>query len=89
MPSNRPPVQRISNRVVIRNLVIELSVYGILVTVYALLVLRWLSEPLQALFHGNLTLYAVVGLALIVAQGVLLERLTSFLLSRLGMKQVE
>ena len=85
MPSDHPPAQRFS----IRNLVIELLLYGILVTLYALLVLRWLSTQLQALFRENLTVYALAGLALIVAQGVLLERLTSFLLARLGVQHFE
>tara|TARA_B100002003_G_C13715530_1_gene358664 strand:+ start:210 stop:473 length:264 start_codon:yes stop_codon:yes gene_type:complete len=76
-------------RIAIRNLVIKLFVYGILITVYALLVLQWLSNPLQELFNSNMTMYAAASLALIIAQGVLLERLTSFLLARLGMHQHE
>ena len=70
-------------KTIIKNLVVELIVYGILVTAYALFALRWLAEPLNKLFHTNMTIYAFVGLALIVAQGALLERITSFLLVRL------
>ena len=69
-------------KTIIKNLVVELIVYGILVTAYALFALRWLAEPLNKLFHTNMTIYAFVGLALIVAQGALLERVTSFLLVR-------
>lgn len=69
-------------KTIIKNLVVELVVYGILVTAYALFALRWLAEPLNKLFHTNMTIYAFVGLALIVAQGALLERVTSFLLVR-------
>ena len=87
MTAHHQPTQH--TRIVIRNIVIELFVYGVLITVYALVVLRWLSDPLQALFNSNMTMYAVASLALIVAQGVLLERLTSFLLARLGMQQHE
>ena len=70
-------------KTIIKNLVVELVVYGILVTAYALFALRWLAEPLNKLFHTNTIIYAFVGLALIVAQGALLERVTSFLLVRL------
>ena len=69
-------------KTIIKNLVVELVVYGILVTAYALFALRWLAEPLNKLFHTNMTIYAFAGLALIVAQGALLERVTSFLLVR-------
>jgi hypothetical protein len=67
-------------RVLIRNLVIELVVYGVLVVTYSIVVLRLLSEPLARLFHSNLATYAFVALGLIVAQGALLDTITSFLL---------
>ena len=89
MPAHPPSTQRVSKHVLIRNVVIELLVYGVLVTVYAVLVVRWLAEPLQDLFHGNLTVYALVALALIVAQGVILERVTSFLVARLGLQHFD
>ncbi len=76
-------------KTIIKNLAIELLVYGILITAYALIVLRWLSEPLETLFHNNMIIYAFVGLALIVAQGALLERITSFLIVRLGLSRSE
>jgi hypothetical protein len=67
----------------IRNLVIELAVYGALVLAYSWVVLRWLSEPLRALFHSNLLVYALLSLGLIVAQGAVLDVVTAFLLSLL------
>ena len=76
-------------KTIIKNLVVELVVYGILVTAYALFALRWVAQPLNQLFHDNLVIYAFVGLALIVAQGALLERITSFLLVRLGLPHSE
>ena len=76
-------------KTIIKNLVVELIVYGILVTAYALFALRWLAEPLNKLFHTNTTIYGLVGLALIVAQGALLERVTSFLLVRLKLPTSE
>ncbi len=73
----------------IRNFVIELVVYALLVVIYFLVVLRWLGEPLVELFLENPTLYAPVGLVLILVQGVVLEAVTSFLISRLGMERLE
>ena len=73
----------------IRNFAIEVVIYGALVVVYFLLVLRFLAEPLENLFDENLVLYALVALALIVAQGALLEFVTSFLLDRLGLERLE
>jgi hypothetical protein len=67
----------------VRNLVVELIVYGILVTFYALGVLRFLADPLANLYYDNLTLYAWVALFLIVGQGMVLEMVTSFLIDRL------
>lgn len=73
----------------IRNLVVELLIYAILVTVYALGVLQFLADPLAELYNANLTTYAWVGLALIVGQGVLLEEVTSFLVDRLRLVRFE
>ena len=67
----------------IRNLAVELIVYGVLVTVYALGVLQLLADPLADLYDNHLVLYAWASLLLIVGQGVLLEGATSFLLDRL------
>ncbi len=76
-------------RRLMRNFVIELAIYGILVTVYSLVVLRLLGEPLARLFGGNLITYALISLGLIVTQGVLLDLITSFLLDRLRLGRLE
>ena len=76
-------------RIVIRNFAIEMLVYAVLVIAYFVLVLRWLAEPLSQLFQNNLVVYAFVSLGLIVAQGVLLEFVTSEFLSRLGLDRLE
>jgi hypothetical protein len=76
-------------RALIRNFVIELVLYGALVLAYSFLVLRWLSEPLRDLFHSNLLVYALLSLGLIVAQGAVLDSVTSFLLSLLPMERFE
>jgi hypothetical protein len=76
-------------RTLVRNFVIELVVYGALVLAYSLVVLRWLREPLRELFHSNLVLYALLSLGLIVAQGAVLDVVTTFLLSLLPMERLE
>lgn len=79
----------VNKKLLLRNFVIELVIYGVLVALYYVLALRLLSSPLQHLFQERLPVYAVVALLLIVAQGVLLEALTSFLLDRLGLQRFE
>lgn len=76
-------------KIVVRNFAIEVFVYAVLVIVYFFFVLRWLAEPLNQLFHNNLLVYAFASLGLIVAQGVLLEFITSGLLDRLGLDRLE
>jgi cation transporter-like permease len=76
-------MEREKTRVLLRNLAIELVVYAILVIIYSFIVLRLLNAPLTRLFHTNLVTYAFVALGLIVAQGALLDVVTSFLLERL------
>lgn len=76
-------------RSLVRNFAIEVVIYGTLVVVYFFLVLRFLAVPLANLFEQNLVIYAFVALGLIVAQGALLEFVTSFLLDRLGLERLE
>jgi hypothetical protein len=73
----------------VRNFVIELVVYGALVLAYSFVVLRWLSEPLRELFHSSLLVYALLSLGLIVAQGAVLDAVTTFLLSLLPTKGLD
>ena len=73
----------------LRSFVIEVLIYAGLVVGYFVLVLRMLGEPLKRLFNENLTLYAFVALALIVVQGAVLEFITSYLVSRLGLERLE
>jgi len=69
----------------------ELLIYGVLVTAYCFLVLRYLGAWLAGLFHHQRELYAAVALLLILGQGFVLEQLTSVLLRlvRWGRKEVE
>lgn len=78
-----------SLRALLRNFIIEIIVYAGLVVGYFFLVLRILGEPLQALSSRSLVLYAFVALGLIVAQAVVLDLVTSFLIDRLGLDRFE
>ena len=73
----------------IGSFVIELIVYSILVVAYFFAVLRLLGDPLYRLYSSNLVLYAFLALALIVAQAVVLEAVTSFIMGLLGLDQIE
>jgi len=76
-------------RKMIGSFVIELIIYSFLVVAYFLAVLRLLGDPLYRLYSSNLTLYAFLALALIVAQAVVLEAVTSFIMGLLGLDQLE
>ena len=80
--------KHIPKRLVI-NLIIEFIIYGGLVTLYFLVILRYLNEQIKNLFDNNLTVYAIVSLILIGLQGVLLERLTFYVLDWVGLKLFE
>lgn len=82
-------MERSELKLLARNIVIEVLIYSLLVVAYVLLVLRLLGEPLKKLLDNNLILYAFVALALIVAQGAILEIITSFLLDRLRLERLE
>ena len=73
----------------LRYLIVELVIYGVLVMVYAVTALAFLADPLKDLYYGNLTVYAFLALLLIVAQGVLLEEVTSFLMDRLRLSRFD
>lgn len=72
-------------RTLIRMYAIELLIYSILVVGYFVLVLRLLAAPLYGLFFTNLTLYAFVALGLIIAQAVVLDAITTFIVRRSGL----
>ncbi len=71
------------------NFLIEIIIYGILLAIYFVLVLRYLGQPLNQLFHLDPWVYAFATLLLIVIQSVALEMITSFLLDRLGLDKVD
>lgn len=79
---------RIPFKDLLRNFLVELVVYGVLIAVYFYVALQYLGEPLSKLYAENLTLYAFIGLGLIVGQAVILEFVTSFLFDFLGIHRL-
>ena len=73
----------------IRNFLIEIVVYGILLVIYFFAVLRFLGDPINNLYANNTIVYAVVGLGLIVVQAVALEAVTSYLIRLLRLDRFE
>ncbi|HSU56555.1 MAG TPA: hypothetical protein VLT36_21025, partial [Candidatus Dormibacteraeota bacterium] len=65
----------------LRVVLLELLLYGVLVLGYFFLVIHFLADWLTHLFKDERRLYAAAALALIVGQGIVLEILTSALLS--------
>lgn len=76
-------------KLLLRNFLIEIVIYAVLLAAYFLVVLRLLGKPLDQLFELNLWVYAFATLFLIVAQSVALEMVTSFLIDRLGLETLE
>jgi hypothetical protein len=64
----------------LRAFLIELALYAVLVTVYFFLVLHFLSGWLQNLHLHHVKLYALIAIALIIGQAVVLESVTTWLL---------
>jgi hypothetical protein len=89
MPVSDNPKADSNIKLLLRNFVIELLIYGTLIIAYFFAVLRYLESYLTNLFAENLTLYAVVGLLLIVVQGVLLDLITTFLLNQIKLDRFD
>jgi sorbitol-specific phosphotransferase system component IIC len=66
---------------------IELLIYAPIVMVYLLLVLQYGSDALLHLFQQSTVVYTIVGIVAILAQGVLLDLLTTWLLRRFGLRR--
>lgn len=71
----------------LRSMAIELLIYSPIIMVYLLLVLRFGSDGLLYLFEQSPIVYTIVGIAAILAQGVLLDMLTTWLLRRFGLRR--
>lgn len=64
----------------LRAMAIELPIYAVLVVAYFFLVLHFLADWLNNLNREHKLLYAVVSIALIIGQAVVLESVTTLLL---------
>jgi hypothetical protein len=78
-----------SKKKLIRIFGLQLLIYSVLVTIYLFLIMRYLSDWLVLLYDENLPLYAIIALAFIVLQAVMLDWLTTFLMDRFGMEHLE
>ena len=82
-------IMKSGKKKLIRVFGLQLFIYAVLVTIYLFLIMRYLSDWLVALYEENLTLYAIIALAFIVFQAVLLDWLTTFLMDRIGLEHLE
>ncbi len=64
-----------------RSFLLEFVMYAVFVTGYFFLVMHFLGAWMKPLFDSNKLLYAFTALALMVAQGFLLEFATRWLLA--------
>ena len=80
-------MKKLEPHILIRNLMIEIIIYSILIFGYYLIILRWLDDWLMAIFQSNLVVYAVTGLGLIIIQAALLDFVTSFLMRYIKLDQ--
>ncbi len=87
-PTETTEEPRVPFRQLVRNFLIEMAVYGLLLVAYFYVALIFLGEPLAKLYQENLTLYALIALTLMVVQAVFLEFITSFLFDFLGLHRL-
>lgn len=73
----------------LRIFALEMLIYAVLLVAYFLAALQFLGEPLSRLSRLNPWVYAGATLVLIVAQSVVLEIITSFLIDRLGLERTK
>jgi len=81
-------MKRPNIRILVRNFIVEILVYGVLLVGYFYLVLQYLGDFLTGLFDNQLHIYSFLGLGLIVAQAVLLEMVTSYLIRLLRLDRL-
>lgn len=72
---------------VLKTFLIELLIYAVFAVGYVIAVVHLLDVWLKHLYDDDRFLYAVVALALIISQGVLLQLLTSWLVKVINRKK--
>ena len=80
-------MKKMKPRILVRNLLIEIIIYSILIYGYYYLILRRLADWLMTIFNSNLVIYSLVGLGLIFIQAVLLHFVTSYLMRFIKLDQ--
>lgn len=80
-------MKKLEPKILFRNLLVEITIYSILIFGYYLLVLRWMGDWLMTMFNTNLVNYSLIGLGLIFVQAVLLDFVTSFLMKYIKLDQ--
>jgi len=80
-------MKKLEPKILLRNLLIEIIIYGFFIYGYYMLVLRFLDDWLMTIFHTNLVNYSLVGLGLIVIQAILLDFITSYLMKFIRLDQ--
>jgi len=84
--SPSPPKQDPSLQPLLRSILLEVAIYLPIVAAYFWLILHYASDKFASLYQDSLPIYAIAATLAIVIQGVLLERLTSWLLRRFGLR---
>ena len=80
-------MKKLEPRILLRNLLIEIFIYSILIFAYFFLVLLVIDDWLYLISQTNLLVYALSGLGLIILQVVFLDFVTSYLLRSIDLDQ--
>jgi hypothetical protein len=74
---------KVKTRKTLRAFLIELVVYSALVIGYFFAVLHFLADWINQLEKTHIRVYALVAIALVIGQAILLESVTTWLMRRL------
>lgn len=89
MPDSENAQKESNLKILLRNFLVELVIYSLLVLAYFYFILRYLEDYLTELFSRNLVIYGIIGLILIVLQGALLDAVTSILLNQIKLDRLD
>jgi len=80
-------MKKLEPKILIRNLLIEIIIYSVLILGYYLLVLQRLANWLFTIFNTNLVFYSFLGLGLVFIQAGLLYFANSLLMKYIKLDQ--
>jgi len=88
MPERQNPLQTTdpSFKPILRSIALEIIIYIPLATAFFILLLAFTKDQLLKFYYEMPVVYAIVTLLVILAQGVLLEALTSWVLRKIGLR---